>query len=124
MEVGVLRKWLGPHDTGLQRLLKDDESAHSRREEFTCEWFQSHLLSFSRSKHDTLAIHGPVGCGKSVLSGWIVERLQRPVGKKAYVTISCTLGMPSYRDRHIDTQSLPSLEAKTFYFTSRGNADS
>ena len=103
MEVGVLRKWLGPHDAGLQKLLKDDESAPSRREEFTCEWFQSHLLSFSRSKYDTLAIHGPSGCGKSVLSGWIVERLQRPMGKKAYVTISGALGMSSYRGRYFDT---------------------
>ena len=95
MEVRTLRKWLGPHDAGLQKLLKSDESAPSRRREFSCEWFQSHLLSFSRSSKDTLAIHAPAGCGKSVLSSWIVERLQRPIGKKAYVTLSCTLGKSS-----------------------------
>lgn len=91
IEVGSLRKWLGPHDAGLQKLLKVD-SASSYRREFTCEWFQSHLLGFSRSKNDTMAITGPAGCGKTVLSSWIVERLQRPIGKKAYVALSCTLG--------------------------------
>ena len=93
MEIRVLRKWLGPRDAGLQKLLKSDDSAPSFREEFTCEWFQSHLLAFSRSKNDTFAAHAPPGCGKSVLAGWIVERLQRPIGKRTYVTLSCTLGM-------------------------------
>ena len=92
MEVRVIRKWLGPHDAGLQKLIKADDSAPSDREEFTCEWFQSHLLAFSRSKNDTLVLHGPAGCGKSVLSNWIIERLQRPIGKKSCVTLSCTLG--------------------------------
>ena len=92
MEVRVLRKWLGPHDAGLQKLLKVEDSAPSHWEEFTCEWFQSHLLAFTRSKNDTHAANGPTGCGKSVLSKWIVERLQRPIGKKAYVTLYCTLG--------------------------------
>ena len=93
MEVRVLRKWLGPQNTGMQKLLKADESAPSQRGEFTCEWFQSHLLAFSRSKNDTLAAHAPTGSGKSVLASWIVERLQRSIGKKTYVTLSCTLGM-------------------------------
>ena len=123
MEVGILRRWLGPRDASLQKLLRDDESAPSRREEFTCEWFQSHLLTFSRSKHDTLAIHGPAGCGKSVLSGWIVERLQRPMGKKAYVTISGTLGMSFYQGRQINPQSFPPNRLEFFYFTFR-NTDS
>lgn len=91
MEVKNLRKWLGPHDSGLQKLLKAGHSAPGDRDEYTCEWFQSHLLSFSRSQNDTLAIHGPAGCGKSVLWDWIVERLQRSLGKRAYVTLSCTI---------------------------------
>lgn len=92
VEVRVLRKWLSPHDSGLQKLLKADNSAPGDRDEYTCEWFQSQLLSFSRSRNDTLAIHGAAGCGKSVLWSWIIERLQRPLGKKAYVTLSDTIG--------------------------------
>ena len=95
VEVRSLRKWLGPLDAGVQKLLKVDDSAPSCRREFTCEWFQSHLLAFTRSKDDTMAISGPAGCGKSVLSSWIVERLQRPIGKRAYVALSCTLGRSS-----------------------------
>lgn len=91
-EYRVLRRFLSPHDANLQKMLKIEEFAPGNREEFTCEWFQSHLLSFSRGKSDTLAVHAPAGCGKSVLSKWIVERLQRPTGKKSYVTLSCTLG--------------------------------
>ncbi|KAL8722646.1 MAG: hypothetical protein Q9181_007437, partial [Wetmoreana brouardii] len=91
METRNLRKWLGPRDSGSQKLLKEDDTAPADRDEYTCEWFQSHLLAFSRSDEDTLAIHGPTGCGKSVLSSWIVERLQRPLGKKAYVTLSCKI---------------------------------
>ena len=92
MDVRALRKWLGPRDRTLQRLIKDDDFAPGKRDEYTCEWFQSHLLAFSRSKDDTLLMYGPAGCGKSVLSTWIFERLQRPLGKKSYVTLSCTVG--------------------------------
>ncbi|KAL9606785.1 MAG: hypothetical protein Q9179_000075 [Wetmoreana sp. 5 TL-2023] len=91
METRNLRKWLGPRDPGSQKLLKKDDTAPADRDEYTCEWFQSHLLAFSRSDEDIFAIHGPTGCGKSVLSSWVVERLQRPLGKKAYVTLSCTI---------------------------------
>ncbi|KAL8687481.1 MAG: hypothetical protein Q9218_006359, partial [Villophora microphyllina] len=91
IETRSLRKWLGPGESGMQKLLKADDMAPGDRDEYTCEWFQSHLLAYSRSKDDMLAIHGPPGCGKSVLSTWIVERLQRPIGKKSYVTLSCTV---------------------------------
>ena len=91
-QIRTLRKWLGPRDSTLQKFLKSDCMAPGDRNEFTCEWFQSHLLAFSRSKNDVLAIHGSAGCGKSVLSNWIVERLQRPLGRKVYVTLSCPIG--------------------------------
>lgn len=92
LDVRAIRKWLGPGDAGLQKLLSENGSNHGGRTEYTCEWFQSHLLSFSRSNNNTLAIHGPTGCGKSVLFSWMIERLQRPLGKKVYATLSCTLG--------------------------------
>lgn len=91
VEVRALRKWLGPNDSNLQRLLKVDETAPGDRSEYTCEWFQSHLLSYTRSKKDVLAVHGPAGCGKSVLGSWILERLQRPIGRKAYLVLACAV---------------------------------
>ncbi|KAL9615079.1 MAG: hypothetical protein Q9167_000502 [Letrouitia subvulpina] len=91
MEIRSIRKWLSPRDRTLKKLLQENDFAPGHRDEYTCEWFQSHLLGFSRSKYETLSIHGPAGCGKSVLSSWIVERLQRPIGKKTYETLSCTV---------------------------------
>ena len=90
-EVTTLRKWLGPPDSGLQKLLGVEDTAPTDRSEYTCEWFQSRLLSFTRNKNDTLMIHAPPGSGKSVLAGWIIERLQRPIGRKAYLTLSCKI---------------------------------
>lgn len=92
-QIQMVRKWLQPGDSMLQKLLIDNEAAVGRRHEFTCEWFQSHLLAFTRSHDDVLSLQGPAGCGKSVLSSWIVERLQRPLGKKGYDTLSIRIGM-------------------------------
>lgn len=92
VDVETLRAWLRPRDRNLQTLVKNRVHAPGHRDEYTCEWFQRHLLDFSRSKDDGLAIVGPAGCGKSVLSHWIIERLQRPLGKKTYETLFFTIG--------------------------------
>lgn len=91
-QMRTVRKWLQPSDRASRKLLGGNEIKAGSRAEFTCEWFQSHLLAFTRSRDDVLAIQGPAGCGKSVLAGWIVERLQRPLGKKTHDTLSCTIG--------------------------------
>ncbi|KAL8632383.1 hypothetical protein Q9189_001860 [Teloschistes chrysophthalmus] len=91
IETRSLRKWLGTGKSGVNKLREADGMAPASRNEFTCEWLQSHLLAFSRSRDDVFAIHGPGGCGKSVLASWITERLQRPIGKKSYVTLSCVI---------------------------------
>jgi cytidylate kinase len=36
-----------------------------------------------------LAISGPAGSGKSTLCGWIIEKLQRPLGKRTFKTLTC-----------------------------------
>ena len=87
-----MRKWLAPRDTVLQNLSSDRMASRNVRDEFTCEWFQKNLLDFARSHDEVMAINGEVGCGKSVLSGWIVERLQRPLGRKSYETLSHIIG--------------------------------
>lgn len=88
-KVRTLRKWLSSRDRSLQKFFESRDLAPVSRNEYTCEWFQSHLLAFSRSKDDILAITGPVGSGKSTLCDWIVERLQRPLGKKTHETLTC-----------------------------------
>lgn len=83
MDIAILRSWLTPRDRVLKQLHGDRLLTPEHRDEYTCEWFQRHLLNFSRSQEDVLGVVAPEGCGKSYLSRWVVERLQRPVGKKS-----------------------------------------
>ncbi|KAL9579829.1 MAG: hypothetical protein Q9203_006540, partial [Teloschistes exilis] len=98
VETRSLRKWLGSGKSGINKVHRADDMAPASRDEYTCEWLQSHLLAFSRSQDDVLAIYGPGGCGKSVLASWITERLQRPLGKKSYVTLFCVMGYQGTED--------------------------
>ncbi|KAL8890462.1 MAG: hypothetical protein Q9192_005866, partial [Flavoplaca navasiana] len=91
MQIHTVRNWLQPSDRTLRKLLTDHEATAGGRDEFTCEWFQSHLLAFTRSQDKILSLQGPSGCGKSVIAGWITERLQRPIGKKSFDLASCTV---------------------------------
>ncbi|KAL9620471.1 MAG: hypothetical protein Q9160_005056 [Pyrenula sp. 1 TL-2023] len=87
ISVDVIRHFLEPRDSVLKLLASDQFAARTKRAEFTCEWFQSHLLEFLRSSEQTLAITGQSGSGKTVLAGWIEERLQRPLARRSYETI-------------------------------------
>ena len=92
MDIATIRQWLGPRDRTLQTISADVAAAKTLRAEFSCEWLQRHLLDFFRSKDRILSIDGAAGTGKSVLSGWTEERLQRPLGRKSYETLSYTFG--------------------------------
>ncbi|KAL9106362.1 MAG: hypothetical protein Q9227_008631 [Pyrenula ochraceoflavens] len=87
MNISAIRQWLEPGDEVLKLLASDTYAAKTNRAEFTCEWFQSHLLDFVRSSSQTFAITGPTGSGKTVLAGWIEERLQRLLARKPFETI-------------------------------------
>lgn len=93
IDIRTIRKWLGTRDTTVQSILNDRLSARGQRDEYTCDWFQRQLLDFSRGNDDVFTITGASGCGKSVLAGWIIERLQRPLGRKTHATLSYIIGM-------------------------------
>ncbi|KAH8670231.1 hypothetical protein BGZ60DRAFT_375664 [Tricladium varicosporioides] len=93
VDVEVIRKWLDIRDHITRNMVRDELAVTEQRDEYTCEWFQRRLLEFSRSNADVLQVTGPSGCGKSFLSGWIVERLQRPVGRKKHDTVSLVIDM-------------------------------
>ena len=90
-----VRSWLSPWAQAVQTISSDRLDAKSVRTEFTCEWSQRFLLDFFRGDDKILNFVGQPGCGKSVLSGWIEERLQRPMSRQNYETISYTFGKPS-----------------------------
>ncbi|MCJ1467798.1 hypothetical protein MMC07_006423 [Pseudocyphellaria aurata] len=84
VDMATIRRWLAPQDRTLRLLSADTMNSRSARGEFTCEWFQSHLLEFSRSSDAMFLITGGSGTGKSILSGWIAERLERTLGRKSF----------------------------------------
>ena len=89
VDVATLRSWLSPDDHKLEKLHENQSLTPDHRDEYTCEWFQRHLIDFTRGDEDVLALFGQEGCGKTYLSRWIVERLQRPLSKK-----TCKLFLP------------------------------
>lgn len=100
----TIRRWLAPQDRTLRLLSSDTMNSRSARYEFTCEWFQSYLLEFSRSSDDMFLITGGSGTGKSILSGWIVERLQRSLGKKSFDVNSVIIGRWDRQTMFVDFQ--------------------
>lgn len=95
VDIRTIRKWLVPNDRIVRTIVDDSLAARAHRDEFSCEWFQRPLLDFSRGEEDVMVINGPAGCGKTFLSGWILERLQWPLGRKTYSTISYSVGTDS-----------------------------
>jgi hypothetical protein len=63
---------------------------NTRRAEDTCEWLKSYLIEFLASEEKTFTITGPAGCGKTMLSRWVRERLQRPLNDEEYFTLYYT----------------------------------
>ncbi|CAD0095115.1 unnamed protein product [Aureobasidium vineae] len=86
-DVHEVRKWLDQRAFLLRSISAESLTYASQYDEYTCEWFQQNLLNFTRGSEQILAITGPPGCGKSVLSSWIQERLQRRLGQKTHSTV-------------------------------------
>lgn len=96
INIHAIREWLTIHDATTRDYLRDRAAAKARRDEYTCDWIQRSLLDFTRGSGDVLGITGPPSSGKSMLSGWILERLQRPIGKKTFETLSISIGTASH----------------------------
>jgi hypothetical protein len=92
ISIESLRHKLSPIDPSVKALLYGRLAEKAERADGTCEWVQSHLLDFLRSNDSTFTITGAFGCGKSTLAGWMKERLQRPLGRHSYETLSYTFG--------------------------------
>ena len=78
---------LQPQDEVVRRTQIILHAERGSRHEFTCEWFAKPFLDFVRSSDVALWIDGRVGCGKSVLCGWILESLQSAVDGREYASI-------------------------------------
>ncbi|KAK7538080.1 uncharacterized protein J3D65DRAFT_602122 [Phyllosticta citribraziliensis] len=87
VSIETIRQWLLPQDRTLQAVVTGRRATRVLRAEYTCEWLDRPLVDFVRSKENILTITGESGSGKSVLFGWILERLQRPIGRKTYQAV-------------------------------------
>ncbi|KAF2036681.1 hypothetical protein EK21DRAFT_105994 [Setomelanomma holmii] len=91
LDVKVLSRWLAPQDRVLASLNRDHSTFVDQQVEFTCLWFQKHLSRFFQSENNFLLVTGEPGAGKTTIAGAIVERLQRPMNRKQYDTLFCSL---------------------------------
>ncbi|OCL11089.1 hypothetical protein AOQ84DRAFT_425240 [Glonium stellatum] len=91
LDVKMLSRWLAPQDHVLASLSRDHTTFADHQAEFTCLWFQKHLSRFIQSSNNHLTVTGQPGCGKTVLAASIVERLQRPLGRKSFSTLFCSI---------------------------------
>lgn len=91
MDIKTIQGFLAPQDRVLAAAISQDNTSISIRDEFTCLWFQTHLVNFLRGKGNVLAIEGKSGSGKSTLASWVVDRLQRPVGRRSWRTLYHTI---------------------------------
>jgi hypothetical protein len=71
--------------------MADRISSRHHRAEFTCEWATERLTDFARSRDDVLLITGKEYSGKSVLAGWIADRMRNTRGRLAHEIISFSI---------------------------------
>ncbi|KAK0715896.1 hypothetical protein B0H67DRAFT_538659 [Lasiosphaeris hirsuta] len=83
------------HDRSIKGAFYDQIAESMKRAEDTCEWLKSPLVEFFRTSNKTLTITGEPGTGKTVLAGWIKERLQRPLNHTQFSTLNYTFPFDS-----------------------------
>ncbi|KAF2454326.1 hypothetical protein BDY21DRAFT_353647 [Lineolata rhizophorae] len=110
LDVKSLRAWLAPQDRVLATLGRDHTTFMDQQAEFTCLWFQKPLSKFVQSNDAFMLLNGPMGSGKTVLASSIVERLQRPLGRKTFSTLFCSISSA------IQSQATPSNVVKSLLY--------
>ncbi|KAK4200337.1 hypothetical protein QBC40DRAFT_348659 [Triangularia verruculosa] len=85
--VNAVRRRL-QNDRSSKGAFYDQVSENVKRAEDTCEWVRTPLVNFLRGKEKALTITGDPGSGKTVLAGWMKERLQRPLDHTQYTTLT------------------------------------
>lgn len=91
-DVNVLSRWLEPQDRILATLALDYTLITDEMVEFTCGWFNDDLAKYVKSDDNTLLINGAPGSGKTTLAAALAERFQRPIARKSYSSIFCSVG--------------------------------
>ena len=91
VQFNQIQRLLQPQDEVIRTAQKILLAERGSRHEFTCEWFAKPFLEFVRGSDSALWIDGRIGCGKSVLCGWILESLQGAVDGQEYAVITSVI---------------------------------
>ncbi|ORX97905.1 hypothetical protein BCR34DRAFT_628497 [Clohesyomyces aquaticus] len=83
--------WLAPRDRVLASLNRGHSTFVDQQAEFTCIWFQKPPSRFIQTDSTFMLVTSQPGAGKTTLAGTIVERLKRPMNRKQFDTLFCSL---------------------------------
>jgi len=92
VDIKVLSRWLAPQDRVLAVIGNDHTTFADQQAEFTCLWFLDDLTGFVKSDDQLLLVNGGPGSGKTTLAASIIERLQRPLGRRTFQALFCSIG--------------------------------
>ncbi|KDN64152.1 hypothetical protein CSUB01_02745 [Colletotrichum sublineola] len=90
LDFATLRRHLLPTRESVKSHVYGRVADRKLRVDGTCEWLSPDLHDFLGSDKDIFTVTGGEGCGKSMLATWIRERLERPINRTQYETISYT----------------------------------
>ena len=88
VKLSQIQQLLQPQDEIVHNAHEILMAEKASRHEYTCEWFSRPFLEFVRSSDSAFWVDGRIGCGKSVLCGWVLESLQSPVDGQEYAVIT------------------------------------
>ncbi|KAL1628509.1 hypothetical protein SLS56_005854 [Neofusicoccum ribis] len=114
-----IRGFLEPPDRAVREILSRRFAFGPHRADFTCEWFKYHLNDFMLKKNKILLVTGPGGCGKTMLSDWIVESLRGSMDPDPHDAIFYRV----WTDIHETTSSLSLVKNLVFQAAHRNIGD-
>ncbi|WQF85619.1 Putative tetratricopeptide-like helical domain superfamily [Colletotrichum destructivum] len=90
LDITTLRRHLLPTRESAKSHVYGRVADRKLRVDGTCDWLSHDLHDFLSSENDIFTVTGGEGCGKSMLAAWVRERLERPVHRTQYETLSYT----------------------------------
>ncbi|KXH26438.1 hypothetical protein CSIM01_12272 [Colletotrichum simmondsii] len=90
LDITTLRRHLLPTRESAKSHMYGRVADRKLRVDGTCEWLSHDLHEFFSSDDKIFTVTGGEGCGKSMLAAWVRERLERPINRVQYETISYT----------------------------------
>ncbi|KAF9874692.1 hypothetical protein CkaCkLH20_07829 [Colletotrichum karsti] len=90
LDIATLRQHLLPSKESVKSFVYGRVADRKLRVDGTCEWIKHDLGDFLGGEDDIFTITGNEGCGKSMLAAWVRQRLERPINRAQFETISYT----------------------------------